>query len=134
MSRWTFPSRNLQSWPIYSRLPGASLARWNCFKLVPKVCFVINLDVYFILLYFRCDAHPKNLDGPGNRPRFHEMDDFLISTFDPGILWDEYGIRHDIVVSFISPNDSSGSSHDYSPRHCSNFLAFYAWIPKSRHT
>lgn len=48
---------------------------------------------------FRCDAKPTNLDGPGSHHRLHEKTDFLIKTFDPGILWDDYGIKHDIVVS-----------------------------------
>ena len=47
----------------------------------------------------RCDAKPTNLDGPGSHRRSHEKTDFLIKTFDPGILWDDYGIKHDIVVS-----------------------------------
>jgi hypothetical protein len=46
----------------------------------------------------RCDALPDNLDGPGSHRRLHEKTDFLISKFDPGILWDDYGIRSDIVV------------------------------------
>lgn len=46
----------------------------------------------------RCDALPKNLDGPGNHRRTHEKTDILINKFDPGILWDDYGIHHDIVV------------------------------------
>lgn len=41
---------------------------------------------------------PDNLDGPGSRRRSHEKSDFLIQNFDPGILWDEFGIRDDVVV------------------------------------
>ena len=47
---------------------------------------------------YRCDARPDNLDGPGSHRRSHEKTDYLIKNFDPGVLWDEYGIRHDIVV------------------------------------
>lgn len=36
---------------------------------------------------------PENLDGPGS----HKTD-FLIKKFDPSILWDEFGIKSDIVV------------------------------------
>jgi hypothetical protein len=46
----------------------------------------------------RCDARPTNLDAPGSHRRLHEKTDFLITNFDPGILWDEFGVRHDIVV------------------------------------
>ncbi|KJA18005.1 hypothetical protein HYPSUDRAFT_145683 [Hypholoma sublateritium FD-334 SS-4] len=45
----------------------------------------------------KCDATPDNLDGAGSHRRSHEKTDFLIKTFDPGILWDDFGIRHDIV-------------------------------------
>ena len=46
----------------------------------------------------RCDAHPTNLDGPGSHRRSHKKTDVLINKFDPGILWDEFGIKYDIVV------------------------------------
>ncbi|KAH9976493.1 hypothetical protein BJV74DRAFT_879576 [Russula compacta] len=36
----------------------------------------------------KCDALPMDLDGPEN---------FLIKNFDPEILWDDFGIQHDIV-------------------------------------
>ncbi|KDR70757.1 hypothetical protein GALMADRAFT_214468 [Galerina marginata CBS 339.88] len=45
----------------------------------------------------KCDARPENLDGPGSDRRSHEKTDLLINSFDPGILWDDFGIRNDIV-------------------------------------
>jgi hypothetical protein len=30
--------------------------------------------------------------------RYHEKTDFLIGTWDPGILWTDFGVRADIVV------------------------------------
>ncbi|KAF8802530.1 hypothetical protein BYT27DRAFT_7226421 [Phlegmacium glaucopus] len=45
----------------------------------------------------KCDARPTNLDDPGSHRWLHEKTDFLIMNFDPGILWDEFGVRHDIV-------------------------------------
>ncbi|KAH7903589.1 hypothetical protein BJ138DRAFT_1191650, partial [Hygrophoropsis aurantiaca] len=45
----------------------------------------------------KCDARPANLDATGAHRRTHEKTDFLISCFDPGTLWDDYGIRADIV-------------------------------------
>jgi len=41
---------------------------------------------------------PTNLDQPGSHRRTHEKTDFLLQNFDPGILWDNFGIRADIVV------------------------------------
>ena len=49
----------------------------------------------------RCDAKPTNLNAPGSHQHTHEKTDFLIKNFDPGILWDEYGIRADVVVCVI---------------------------------
>jgi hypothetical protein len=46
----------------------------------------------------RYDAHPKNLDAAGAR-QTHAKTDFLISSWDPGTLWTDFGIRADIVVS-----------------------------------
>ncbi|KAJ6512460.1 hypothetical protein C8R45DRAFT_1206566 [Mycena sanguinolenta] len=46
----------------------------------------------------KCDASPANLDAPGTRRlRSHRKTDFLITCFDPGTLWDDFGIRSDIV-------------------------------------
>ncbi|KAF8809249.1 hypothetical protein BYT27DRAFT_7222511 [Phlegmacium glaucopus] len=45
----------------------------------------------------KCDANPTNLDGGKNHMRTHEKTDFLLTKFDPGILWDEFGIRNDVV-------------------------------------
>ena len=46
----------------------------------------------------RCDAKPDDLDAEGAHRRSHEKTDFMIRNFDPGILWDDYGIRSDVVV------------------------------------
>ncbi|KAF8073482.1 hypothetical protein FPV67DRAFT_1559904 [Lyophyllum atratum] len=47
----------------------------------------------------KCEASPDNLDGnPGEtRRRRHERTDFIIKCFDPGTVWEDYGIRSDIV-------------------------------------
>ena len=44
---------------------------------------------------------PDDLDGPGSHCCSHEKTDFLIKKFDPGILWDEFGIKSDIVVCIL---------------------------------
>ena len=65
----------------------------------------MNLS-FLVLTLHRCDAEPNDLDAPGSHRRTHEKTDFLIKNFDPGILWDEYGIRADIVVRKISVSGS----------------------------
>lgn len=49
----------------------------------------------------RCDAKPSDLDADDARLRTRGKDEFLISTFDPGILWTDFGIRADIVVCHL---------------------------------
>ena len=75
------------------------MADWDCFQLVSKVsfpkCFFLGILPH---QFSRCDATSDNLDGAGSHRRSHEKTDFLITNFDPGILWDDFGIRHDIVV------------------------------------
>ena len=33
--------------------------------------------------------------------RTQEKTDFIISTFDPGTVWDDFGIRSDITVGYL---------------------------------
>ena len=49
-----------------------------------------------------CDAPARDLDCRQGHPRSHEKTDFLISEFSPGILWNEFGIRSDVVVCCIA--------------------------------
>ncbi|KAJ7034262.1 hypothetical protein C8F04DRAFT_1210668 [Mycena alexandri] len=44
----------------------------------------------------KCDARPTDLDAGGARMRSHRKTDFLITCFDPGTLWDDFGIRSDV--------------------------------------
>ena len=54
-------------------------------------------------LYTRCDADHHNLDDVQAHLRTYEKTDFLLEMFDPGDIWDEYGLRSDVVVShFLS--------------------------------
>lgn len=48
--------------------------------------------------FCRCMARPEYLDDPDAGRRTHELTDALTEARTPGILWDEYGIREDIVV------------------------------------
>ncbi|KAH9161675.1 hypothetical protein EDB89DRAFT_1861472 [Lactarius sanguifluus] len=45
----------------------------------------------------KCDAVPTDLDGPGSHQRSHKKTDLLIKTFKPSILWDDFGVWHNIV-------------------------------------
>ncbi|KAF6755243.1 hypothetical protein DFP72DRAFT_811830 [Ephemerocybe angulata] len=45
----------------------------------------------------KCMARPENLDDPTAGRRTHELTDALVEAKAPGILWDEYGIRDDVV-------------------------------------
>ena len=70
------------------------VSNW-CSKYVLTSCFCTIWHIS------RCDALATNLDGPGSHCRSHKKTDFLIQTFDPGILWDEFGIWHDVVGIFL---------------------------------
>ncbi len=54
-------------------------------------------DVWFC----RCDVHPNDLDNNHAHLHTHEKTDFLLEVFDPGIVWDQYGLQSDVVVSFF---------------------------------
>ncbi|KAH8977242.1 hypothetical protein EDB86DRAFT_3092823 [Lactarius hatsudake] len=45
----------------------------------------------------KCDALPTDLDGSGSHHRSHIKTDLLIKTFNPSVLWDDFGLRHNIV-------------------------------------
>ena len=49
-------------------------------------------------LISRCLARPDFLNDLSARRRIHEKTDLLINSFDPGILWDDYGTRSDVTV------------------------------------
>ncbi|KDQ49560.1 hypothetical protein JAAARDRAFT_186918 [Jaapia argillacea MUCL 33604] len=45
----------------------------------------------------KCNARPEDLDNPSARRRTAAKTEYYINTFDPGILWDDFGIRADVV-------------------------------------
>ena len=54
---------------------------------------------YQLITYItRCDARPDNLDDVNAHLRTHEKTDSLLELFDSGTVWDEYGLRSDVVV------------------------------------
>ncbi|KAJ6613995.1 hypothetical protein B0H10DRAFT_2165190 [Mycena sp. CBHHK59/15] len=62
-------------------------------------CVVVELDGRDVemLPHPPCDARPDNLDAPGTHLCTHQKTDFLITCFDPVTLWDDFGIRSDVV-------------------------------------
>ncbi|KAN0128104.1 hypothetical protein V8E53_014085 [Lactarius tabidus] len=63
----------------------------------PKWVLDIICPVLLTLFYVRCDALPTNLDGAESHRRSHEKTDILINTYNPRVLWDDFGVRHNIV-------------------------------------
>lgn len=53
-----------------------------------------------LTILFRCEATPDNLDNPNANLRSHKKTEFLIRKFDSGIIWDNYGVRDDVKVTF----------------------------------
>ena len=51
----------------------------------------------------RCDARPENLDNTSIHLQTHEKTDFLLGSFDEGVVWDKYGLRADVVVHRLLP-------------------------------
>ncbi|KAH9996959.1 hypothetical protein BJV74DRAFT_877360 [Russula compacta] len=45
----------------------------------------------------KCDARPEDLDREGACRRTRDKTEFLISAWDPGTLWTDFGVRADIV-------------------------------------
>jgi hypothetical protein len=60
--------------------------------------FIIFTDQLFTYLC-RCDANPDNLDAGGARMRSQLKTEFLVNNWDPDILWSDFGVRVDMVVS-----------------------------------
>jgi hypothetical protein len=72
----------------------------RCIRLVPEVspgCFMLYSHLEQHL--FRCDARPKDLDSPDARMRSHKKTNNYVQYLDPKTLWDDYGIRSDVVVT-----------------------------------
>jgi hypothetical protein len=50
----------------------------------------------------RCDAMPNDLNNTNRvHLRTHEKTDLIITQWDPGTIWYEYGICVDVRVSVI---------------------------------
>lgn len=51
-----------------------------------------------------CTASPEDLDGSCAIHRSARLHEFLVNNFDPGIVWEDYGVRSDIIVSITDHN------------------------------
>lgn len=82
--------------------------------------------LFLTSLFISCEAIPDNLDDLKALPCCHHKREFLITNFDPGIIWDNYGFRADVIV------------HDticfYLYYNNFSHLAFYSLFPKSQHS
>ena len=47
--------------------------------------------------FLRCTANRNNLDGGSGR-HCREHTELIVSEFELGVLWDEYGLVGDVVV------------------------------------
>ncbi|KAL0566548.1 hypothetical protein V5O48_015462 [Marasmius crinis-equi] len=46
----------------------------------------------------KCDAFPEDLDGIAHTHlRSHGTCEFMVTTFDPGTLWDGFSVRSDVT-------------------------------------
>ena len=52
------------------------------------------------LVVIRCTAHKNDLDGGGGR-RSRDHTELLVSELELGVLWEEYGLVGDLVVSLF---------------------------------
>ncbi|KAI9429150.1 hypothetical protein BJY52DRAFT_1353967 [Lactarius psammicola] len=64
------------------------VSNW-CPKCVTEITFAGSVAV--------TDSFLSNLDGPESHRRSHEKTNLLVKTFDPSVLWDDFGLRHNIV-------------------------------------
>lgn len=77
----------------------------------------------------RCLAKPNFLDDASARRRTHEKTELLFDSFDSRILWDDFGIRSDVVVSQLS---SQLFWYTLSKSNC--VVAVYTWISTGWHS
>ena len=75
----------------------------------------------------RCDAKPDNLDAGGARLRSQIKTEFLINNWEPGVLWTDFGVRADIVVSLLADMSFLRSEH-------TQILAIHILLPTGRHS
>jgi Plavaka transposase len=87
----------------------------GCCPRYALIHFNFNLSKFYI---HRCRAPRDNLDiAPDQGRHSHKHTDLLVETLELGVLWDEFGIVGDVIVSSVCK--VSHLCHSYS------FLAIY---------
>ena len=71
-------------------------------RMVCKVNFALIFLVLSLINPIRCMARANHLDDDIPRSRTREHTNLLVEELELGVLWDEYGIVGDIVVSILS--------------------------------
>lgn len=73
------------------------------YKAGVQSAYYVNITtlLILILLTVRCTANPDNLEGESIL-RCREHTEELVSLFELNVLWDEYGLVGDVVVSIVS--------------------------------
>jgi hypothetical protein len=96
-----------------------------CLKYVRQIIWVSwHISMLFLC---RCNAQPHNLDDFTAHLRTHEKTDLLCQLFNPGIVWDEYGLWSDVVVSWTILLSDIEITVNIS-------LAIYSWIPACQYS
>ena len=61
--------------------------------------------------FFRCTAPATDIDSDGHGRHSQAHTELLVESFELGVLWDEYGLVEDIVVSVLPLIVSSRSDN-----------------------
>jgi hypothetical protein len=77
--------------------------------------FTLITYVFIVLSYFRCTAPFNDLDGDGYVSRSRDHTELLVEGLELGVLWDEYGLVGDIVVSTVLSFFALTISHFLQP-------------------
>ncbi len=103
VSRWSFQKGHLQAWPIYCRLSQTGIVDLHHARLVHKVWVPTthNIQDTPLMNFFRCIAPTNNLDLGWHLRRSQAHTEQSIEDFELGLLWDQYEIVGDVVVSVL---------------------------------
>jgi hypothetical protein len=103
VSRWAFSPRHLWPWAIYCGLPRTSITGMHRSGLVSEVSLycVVSCRLKLNQSIFRCTAPADDLDSTEAGRRSHVHTDALLNTYSLKILWEDYGIVGNVVVSAI---------------------------------
>src|SRR5882672_8778565 len=101
MPRWTLSACSVWAQTIHCRLSRAMFALMYCARMVHKVSVSPCNSGYILNQIFRCAAQAKHLDDINTFPCSQEHFNALVEMLELGILWDEYGLASDFMVSAL---------------------------------